>query len=141
MGLIPSGGSTNVNIIDLHGLYFEIHGIEPFLRVGPLHSTHIGDQILIIFIKINRITISDQETIVSIRLTGYFTRSPQDASAMGSGFNLIKFDSIFLLVYIGSSTYQTSSSSTLVVSVSFPRNFFSKKNILLWINNFVLQQG
>ena len=45
---------------------------------------------------------------------------------MGSEFDLIKFDFIFSLVCINSSTFRTSSSSTLVTLIPSPRIFFQK---------------
>ena len=52
--------------IDLHGLHLELHGLKPFLRVRPLHGLHIDDRILIVLIKFDGVTISDQRIIVSV---------------------------------------------------------------------------
>ena len=54
--------------VDFYGLYFGFHGLKPFLRVRPLQCIHIGDWILIILIELERITVTDQETKVSVRL-------------------------------------------------------------------------
>ena len=62
--------------IDLHGLHLEFHDFKLFFRVGSLCGIHVGDRIFIVPIEFNRITISNQETIVFIWLTWYSTRSP-----------------------------------------------------------------
>ena len=49
-------------IVDLHRLHFRSHDFKPFIIVGSLHCIHIGDQILIILIEFDRISIPDQET-------------------------------------------------------------------------------
>ena len=75
--------------IDYYGLYFELYGSKPLIRVRPLHGIHIGDQILIFLIEFNRITsqnlkskyLSDGCGTLSDLLDGAFT--------MGSGFDLI----------------------------------------------------
>ena len=54
--------------IDLHGLHPGLQGLKLFLGVGSLHGLYIGDRILIVLIKFNRITILDQKIIVSVQL-------------------------------------------------------------------------
>ena len=77
MNFIPSGRSTSVQtlLISMDSIS-DFMALIYFLRVRPLHGLHIGDQILIVLIKFNRITISDQKTIVSVRLMQYSTESP-----------------------------------------------------------------
>ena len=62
--------------VDFYGLHFGFHGLQPFLRVGPLQCIHIGDRVLIVLIELDGIPVVDQETEVSVRLTWYSTRSP-----------------------------------------------------------------
>ena len=79
-------------------------------------TTH---QILIIFIKFDRIVIPDQETIVYIRLTWYSTRSPYGCLNNGKE-RLKKFDAksdeaIFLSYSSSSKTFRVFNKKTLVV--------------------------
>ena len=46
---------------DLHGLYLKFYSLKLFFRVRHLYGIHIGDQILIILIEFNMITIPDQK--------------------------------------------------------------------------------
>ena len=55
-------------IIDFYGLHFGFYGFQLLIKVRPLHHIHIDDRILIILIEFNRIPISDQKIIVSVRL-------------------------------------------------------------------------
>ena len=62
--------------VDLHRLYFRFYGFKLFFRIRSLHCIHIGDQIFIILIKFDGITIPDQEIVVSVWLMQYSIGSP-----------------------------------------------------------------
>ena len=50
-----------------YGLYFELYGSKPLIKVKPLHGIHVGDQILVVLIEFNSDHILELEIEVSIR--------------------------------------------------------------------------